>query len=104
VLVNQLATPGMGSLMGGHIIAGIGQLLLAIAGFAMVTTWLVMRIVQQVRELTEDFVPAASPHAWLGKVGGLLFAAAWLWSLVTSWQILHSSAPAETDGVPPRLQ
>ena len=32
-LINQLATPGLGSLMAGRLVAGIGQLLLAVAGF-----------------------------------------------------------------------
>ena len=40
-LINQLATPGLGSLMGGRIFAGIGQLILAVAGFIMVTGWFI---------------------------------------------------------------
>ena len=35
-LLNQLATPGLGSLMAGRWLAGVGQLALAVAGFVMV--------------------------------------------------------------------
>src|SRR5512142_2376020 len=78
VVVNQLATPGLGSLMAGRWVAGIGQLLLALAGFGMLTTWLLTVIIHQLRELTEDVAPQSTTPVWLGKAGALLFVAAWV--------------------------
>ena len=42
-LVNQFATPGLGSLMGRRIVAGIGQLLLAFLGAALVIYWVFVK-------------------------------------------------------------
>ena len=38
-MLNLLATPGLGSLLCGRWIAGTGQLLLSVAGFALVIVW-----------------------------------------------------------------
>ncbi len=38
-LLNQLATPGLGSLLCGRWIAGAGQLALALAGCALILAW-----------------------------------------------------------------
>ena len=51
-LVNQLATPGLGSLMAGKTGPGIGQLGLALAGFALVLAWFVLTILQTYRQFT----------------------------------------------------
>jgi len=56
-LVNQLATPGLGSLMAGRWIAGIGQLALALAGFVMVVVWFFEVMIQYYGQVTGD-VPA----------------------------------------------
>jgi hypothetical protein len=104
VIANQLATPGMGSLMAGHWVAGLGQLVLAIVGFAMLIGWFVTHIVHQYRLLVEDVGPTLNVYGWLGKAGGLVFAAAWLWSLLTSWQILRSATTTDSGEVPPRLE
>jgi hypothetical protein len=50
-LVNQFATPGLGSLMARRYLAGSGQLLLSVAGFGFVVAWFVSvmaRLYQQV--------------------------------------------------------
>jgi hypothetical protein len=39
ILTNQLATPGLGSILAGRKVAGIGQLLLATAGCILVCVW-----------------------------------------------------------------
>ena len=86
-LINQLATPGLGSLMAGRRAAGIGQLLLAVAGFGMVMGWFVLLALQIYNELINDAQPKSV--AWLGEVGAVTFAAAWVWSLVTSLSVLR---------------
>ena len=88
-LLNQCATPGLGSLMAGRRLAGIGQLLLAIAGFVMVVGWFALLALQIYNELLNDAQPKSV--AWLGEVGAAIFAAAWLWSLVTSLSVLREA-------------
>ena len=48
-LVNQLATPGLGTIMAGRIVTGAGQLLLALAGFLFLGPR-VTRLVALIRE------------------------------------------------------
>jgi hypothetical protein len=103
-LVNQFATPGLGSLMAGRMIAGLGQVIVAVAGFALVVVWFVLTMIQTYKQFTED-APAES-HARFGETGALIFAAAWLWSLVTSLGLLRQAKTLEQTSqrnVPPRI-
>jgi hypothetical protein len=100
-LVNQMATPGLGSLMAGHRAAGIGQLLLALAGFALVLVWFVLTATNVYNQFIRDAEP--QPPGWLGGIGTLIFGLAWLWSLGTSIRILRSAREASPESVPPRL-
>lgn len=103
-LVNQLATPGLGSLMAGRIIPGLGQVIVAVAGFALVAGWFVLTMIQTYKQFTEA-APAKS-YARFGEAGALVFLAAWLWSLVTSLSLGRQAKAAERDAqshVPPRL-
>jgi hypothetical protein len=98
-LINQLATPGLGSLMAGRYVAGTGQLLLALIGFGLVVAWfaaLLMQVYQQIDNPTQ-----AKPVTWLGEAGGVTFAAAWLWSLVTSLSLLREARLNEKLPGPP---
>jgi hypothetical protein len=98
VLLNQCATPGLGSLMAGRRLAGIGQLLLAIAGFVMVLAWFVMLAIQMYERLVNDAEPKSV--AAMGEAGAVVFIAAWLWALVTSLSILRearANGPAPID-------
>jgi len=81
-LVNQLATPGLGSLMAGNWIAGMGQLLLAVAGFVLVVRWFFETMIQLYDQIDGD----ATSHsvAGIGETGAVLFIIAWFWALVTS--------------------
>lgn len=81
-LVNQCATPGLGSLMAGRWIAGSGQLALAVAGFVMVVVWFFKVMIQYYGQITGDVQP--HPVGWIGGTGGILFVASWFWALVTS--------------------
>src|ERR1017187_409782 len=81
-LVNQLATPGLGSLMAGRWIAGSGQLALAVAGFLMVVVWFFKTMIQYYGQIGGDAQP--QPVGWVGVTGGILFAASWFWALATT--------------------
>ncbi len=102
-LLNQLATPGLGSLMGGRWFAGAGQLLLALTGFTMVLAWFCLLALQIYREVSED--SSSQSVAWLGLAGGVTFAASWLWALVTSFDLMREARRIEnsTSRVPPPL-
>jgi hypothetical protein len=105
-LMNQFATPGLGSLMGGRIIPGIGQLFLALAGFALVMVWF-LRTMKEYYSLMGEDAPTIS-HSY-GKIffaGACLFAASWLWSLLTSLSMMRQAKtpePLPPGTTPPRI-
>ncbi len=96
-LINQLATPGLGSLLGGRYLAGTGQLLLAIAGFGLLIGWFGLVLLQAY----DDMEGRARPQSanWLGVAGAIAFVASWLWALVTSISLLRQAR--ESDPQPP---
>ena len=87
--------------MAGRRAAGIGQLLLAVAGFVMVLGWFVLLAMQIYNEMMND--ARANSVAWLGEAGAVVFAAAWLWSLVTSLSVLREARTPEP-APPPKLE
>jgi hypothetical protein len=105
MLMNLFATPGLGSLMAGRIISGLGQLFLFLIGFALVTVWFIKTMKEYYSLMSED-IPV---HVSYGKyfLAGFLFAAAsWLWSLLTSIQMMAQAKtpePALPGTVPPRI-
>ncbi len=104
LLVNQFATPGLGSLMGGRIIAGLVQLALSLVGFAFVVGWFIQIFMDLYRQIT-DLPPRPNPYPWLGGVGLVIFAAAWLLAWITSISLLREArqnAP-EKSSIPPKI-
>ena len=102
-LLNLLGTPGLGSLMGGRIVEGVGQLLLAVAGFCLVIYWFVKVLSGA---FSEQDAESHSYAVW-GFAGGGLFILAWLWSLLTSLALLRDAKKSATDEPqpePPRIQ
>ena len=99
--MNQLATPGLGSLLAGRTLPGIGQLLLAITGFFMVTTWFVLFDIQLFRQAMYD--EPGRPIGWLGLCGAIFFGASWFWALFTSLSV-RRSVSAENPAQPPLIQ
>ncbi len=90
--------------MAGRLVAGIGQLILALAGFGFIVVWFGALLRQYYGLITGD-VPV-TPTTWLAQVGAGLFIAAWWWSLVTSVSLLREAkrnAPAAFAEVPPPL-
>jgi len=105
VLVNLCATPGLGSLMARRVVAGTGQLLLAVAGFCLIVGWM-FELFHRV--ILEQLGESAPPHSsgWMGTWGLICFGASWLWSLVTSLSLLRqvkADEPAGQKPLPPRL-
>jgi hypothetical protein len=103
-LVNQLATPGLGSLMAGQWIVGIGQLLLAVAGFVLVIVWFFETLIQLYGQMDDNVT--SHPVAWIGETGAALFIVAWFWSLITSISLVvraKSEEPVFPQPIPPRI-
>ncbi len=101
-LLNQCATPGLGSLIAGRILAGLGQLALALTGFGFFVAWFVAEL-RQFYSLM-DGTSEVKPIGWIALTGVGIFGAAWLWSLVTSLSLLREArrnAPAVFAQPPP---
>lgn len=103
-LLNLLATPGLGSLIGRRWIAGGGQLLLAIAGFTLFMVWFVKEMTQFYGQIEGNV--EVRPVGKFLAAGLILFALAWVWSAVTSISLLREAEAAkqrslENFGAPP---
>lgn len=86
IVINQLATPGLGSWLAGRRIAGAGQLILAFAGFFLFVGYLGILLVGVWRATWNGLEPVPPNPAWW-RWGIGLFGAAWLWAAVTSLQL-----------------
>ena|ERR1700722_14474729 len=107
LIVNQFATPGLGSLMARRYVAGTIQLLLAVAGFGLVMGWFIHLMLSMYRLVT-DLPPVSNPYPWMGKTGALIFFVAWLLSWPTTISVLRQARKAEADNpaahpIPPKL-
>lgn len=102
-LVNQLATPGLGTLMLGKLVLGFSQLALALVGFAFVLTWFGMILSQYYGQISGNV--EVRPVGWIGWVGLGLFGVSWLWSLVTSIGFIRAAklASEQEASMPPRI-
>ena len=98
LIINQFATPGLGSLMAGHLVAGSIQLLLAVAGFGCVLGWFIQLGFSTYR-LANDLPPEPERYPWLGKIGFLLFALAWLLAWFTTIAVMRESRNARTENI-----
>jgi hypothetical protein len=102
--MNQFATPGLGSLMGGRILSGLCQLLLALAGFGLFVTGFVLTMKEYYGLMYGDQPQVSYARFYLSGVS--LFAAAWFWSLLTSLSLLRQAKapePPPPGSVPPRI-
>ena len=102
-LVNQLATPGLGTLMLGNMALGLAQLALAIAGFLFVIVWFGMVLTQYYGQISGN--AEVKPVGWIGITGAILFVASWFWSLVTSIGFIRAAnrMTQQDPAVPPRI-
>ncbi len=106
-LLNQLATPGIGSLMCGRWIAGIGQLILCCAGCALLLVWFFKILIRYYGLMFGEEHPAAAE--WTGETGAILIVVSWLWSGVTSFDLLREASTSrlrslENSAAPPPLK
>jgi hypothetical protein len=91
--------------MARRIWPGIGQLLLALAGFVLIVGWIFELCHRVYLQQLDEAVPPES-SGWMWKWGLICFGASWLWSLVTSvslWRQAKSDAQTEPKPIPPRM-
>lgn len=104
LVINQAATPGLGSIAGKRFITGTLQLLLSVVGFALAIFWIFRALLQNpLREAMGD--PALPPCTWAGIWGSVLFVGSWLWSWITSLSLMREArlnAPLPSS-IPPKL-
>ncbi len=105
VLVNQLATPGLGSYWAGRKRAGGGQVCLALAGFFFFLGWLFEYLRRVTLAAMDEPLPAGN-GAWMAWSAVICFGVAWVWALFTSISLLRQAGREEASsaaGVPPLL-
>jgi hypothetical protein len=91
--------------MARRVFAGIGQLLLAVAGFVLLVGWMCALFHRVFLQQLGNPVPPDS-SGWMWKWGLLFFGASWLWSLVTSLSLLRQAkadGQVEPKAIPPRM-
>ena len=104
ILINQLATPGLGSIMAGRYISGTLQLVLALLGFVLLMIWLCKCFYGLAFQPLDGPAPENNSYGWMGKWGVIFFGASWLWSGVTSlllWRQLKANETVPPGAPPP---
>jgi hypothetical protein len=88
-VVSNLVLPGLGTFVARRRIAGILQLAISQTGFALSLLWAILFVREWVRQgsMPEDITPALA----VGFTGATLFLLAWIWSLISSVEILINS-------------
>jgi hypothetical protein len=89
-VINQTATPGLGSLLGRRFVVGTFQLLLALAGFVLLMGWIGKHFWRSTLQAMGEPV-ATNSITWMAKWGALFFGAAWIWALFTSFSLLRQA-------------
>jgi hypothetical protein len=109
-LTTNLALPGFGSLAAGRF-SGYFQVALALLGLTLSSVFAARFFAWYVShraDLQNELDPVASLSAVWAQVrwpllGIGVFFLGWVWSLVTSCQIVREAKAAERHNVPPRL-
>lgn len=93
LVINQFATPGLGSIMAGRYLVGSLQLVFALAGFSLIVAWffMVLKAAYAIMETTGE----PSPPHYLGWMGLGNFAFAWCWAWFTSISVLREAQRAQ---------
>jgi|SRR6185437_6579972 len=100
-VVNQLATPGLGSLMGGRPLAGGGQITVALIGFFLMIFWFFQTMKAYYGIMVGGSGKAGNVNFLIA--GALVFAVSWIWSLVTSISLIREAkVEPPTPPTPPK--
>jgi hypothetical protein len=103
--MQNLATPGIGSLKARRIFAGVCQLSIAIASCIFICAWVIGWSYRIYLAQIDEAIPQDS-SGWLLKWGIVCFGVSWLWALITCVSLVLQAKAAERKSpqkVPPRL-
>ena len=98
-LLNQLGTPGLGSLLAGRWVAGALQLVVFLAGFILFCVWAVRNLVQYYQMMFNDAPKAAPGSGGLALAGVGICVLAWIWSLQTSYSLLREAGKVSLESL-----
>jgi hypothetical protein len=88
-VVSNLVLPGLGTFLAHRRVAGVLQLVVSQAGFALSLLWAILFVPDWVRQ--GSFPGDVTPHLALGLIGAAMFLLAWIWSVASSVGILYTS-------------
>ena len=91
-LLNQLGTPGLGTLLVGRRVEGALQLLVFLAGFFLFCLWAFRVLVQYYQMMFHDAPKTTPGGLGLAFSGVGICALAWVWSLQTSFALLREAS------------
>lgn len=102
-IVNQFATPGLGTLVARRWVAATGQLILSFGGFALFMGWFFQKMRLLYGQIFGTNLPLELGDNFL-RSGLILFGIAWLWALISSIQIIQAT-PKDTPppAIPPKI-
>jgi 4a-hydroxytetrahydrobiopterin dehydratase len=98
-LLNQLGTPGLGSLLAGRWVAGTLQLVVFLAGFVLFCLWAVRNLMQYYQMMFNDAPKSASGSGVLALTGIGICVLAWIWSLQTSYSLLREAGKVSLESL-----
>ena len=85
-----------------HVLQGAAAAAIAMPSIAHAQNKkFVLRLSQLYNEIANEAQPRSV--AWAGEAGAAIFAAAWLWSLVTSLSVLREAHTCQS-ATPPKLE
>ena len=103
--MQNLATPGVGSLKAGRIFTGVCQLSLAVASCVLIGAWVIGWSYRIYLAQVDEPIPQTS-SGWLLKWGVISFGVSWLWAMITCVSLVLQANAGERENpqkVPPRL-
>jgi hypothetical protein len=104
-VLQNLATPGIGSLKAQRMFAGVCQLSLAIVSGFFICAWVISWCYRIYEAQNDETLPPDS-SGWLLKWAIGFFLASWLWAMATCVNLLlqtKASGRSNMEKVPPRL-
>jgi 4a-hydroxytetrahydrobiopterin dehydratase len=98
-LLNQLGTPGLGSLLAGRRVAGALQLLVFLAGFFLFCFWAARNLEQYYRMAFHSAPNEPTGVGWMAWTGVGICVLAWIWSLQTSFSLLREASKVSLESL-----
>jgi len=98
-LLNQLGTPGLGTLLAGRRVEGVLQLVLFLAGFTLFSVWAVRNLVQYYEMMFNQAPKTAPGGGGLAWIGLGICVLTWCWSLATSFSLFREAAKVNLESL-----